>query len=249
MSTKFHAILQAEDGIHTIVAFDFINEAARLTYVPLDSDEGKIARQLNDNSYWLLLSRSPIQWLQIKQATWGDIAGNIDDQTDLVNQLNALDSDISQVQTNLNNEISNLTPAWVQRVNSLEQSSNDLTWVSLNIGTQVETNPGSLFTVLGTTVTSQFTGFLKITYSLSITETGNSRGSEARILKNGSQLLGSLKHNSGNSLTSFSTVSHSQITACAPGSTFEVQFRTSSARQLSTLPINAGYLRIEKVSQ
>ena len=52
------------DGIHVFHAFEFADAAARLAYVAVVADEGKAARQLSDQTFWILQT-APATWMQI----------------------------------------------------------------------------------------------------------------------------------------------------------------------------------------
>ena len=41
----------------------FANEAARLAFIPSVGDVGKVARQLDNNTYWALTSIGPTVWV------------------------------------------------------------------------------------------------------------------------------------------------------------------------------------------
>lgn len=61
-----HRNLTATDGIHIVQAYEYADATARLAatgFVP--GDIGKLARQADDGSFWILSSDSPITWLGI----------------------------------------------------------------------------------------------------------------------------------------------------------------------------------------
>jgi hypothetical protein len=59
---SFHSNLSGLD-IHTLVAFTYANAAARTGALGLViGDIGKVARQADDGSFWILVSASPVTW-------------------------------------------------------------------------------------------------------------------------------------------------------------------------------------------
>lgn len=50
-------------GVHTILAYEYSNSTERVSATGFDArDVGKVAKQLNDGSLWILKSFSPIVW-------------------------------------------------------------------------------------------------------------------------------------------------------------------------------------------
>lgn len=63
MSGTYHHEQTGPDQIHVPYAWTFANQAARETGVGVDaSGIGKLARQLDDNSLWMLVGTDPIAW-------------------------------------------------------------------------------------------------------------------------------------------------------------------------------------------
>uniref|UniRef100_B8DS47 Uncharacterized protein n=1 Tax=Nitratidesulfovibrio vulgaris (strain DSM 19637 / Miyazaki F) TaxID=883 RepID=B8DS47_NITV9 len=63
MSGTYHHEQTGPDQIHVPYAWTFANQAARETGVGVDaSGIGKLARQLDDNSLWMLVDTDPITW-------------------------------------------------------------------------------------------------------------------------------------------------------------------------------------------
>ena len=61
-SNKFHSKLT--DSIHRIHAYEYADASTRLAAVGfVSTDVGKVAHQLDDNSYWILSTITPITWL------------------------------------------------------------------------------------------------------------------------------------------------------------------------------------------
>lgn len=60
-----HATLRpgVESGIHVIQAWEVADQAERLGLLLVPEDEGKVCRQLDDDSYWLLALVSPLTWM------------------------------------------------------------------------------------------------------------------------------------------------------------------------------------------
>ena len=54
-----HKDQETEDGIHTVRAFVFDDEAARLAWPYDEADLGKVIEQLDDGSWWILTSLDP----------------------------------------------------------------------------------------------------------------------------------------------------------------------------------------------
>lgn len=61
--TTMHGGLKGPDNMHVPYAWEFANQAARETGVGVDaSGIGKLARQLDDNSLWMLVGTDPVTW-------------------------------------------------------------------------------------------------------------------------------------------------------------------------------------------
>lgn len=61
-----HEFTPDEHGIHTIVAYKYANAAARAAATGFTAvDVGKVSRQLDDGSFWILTAYSPITWQKI----------------------------------------------------------------------------------------------------------------------------------------------------------------------------------------
>jgi hypothetical protein len=65
MVTALHKDHGVPEGIHQIHNWNFANESTRLAHVYLLKDIGKIARQIDTNTFWLLTNYSPITFIQI----------------------------------------------------------------------------------------------------------------------------------------------------------------------------------------
>lgn len=66
MASPLHSKQTVTDGIHGAVAFEYANAAARLAATGFVAEDiNKIARQLDDNSLWILVSISPITWSSV----------------------------------------------------------------------------------------------------------------------------------------------------------------------------------------
>lgn len=62
----YHDEQRTIDGIHIPYAYEFANASARQNATGIiAADGGKFARQMDDNSVWMLLSHSPLLWLRI----------------------------------------------------------------------------------------------------------------------------------------------------------------------------------------
>jgi hypothetical protein len=70
-----HADSTGQSNIHVPYAFEFANAAARAAgtgYTLVPVDVGKFARQLDDNTFWMLSDDSPITWVAIGAVTVAD---------------------------------------------------------------------------------------------------------------------------------------------------------------------------------
>ncbi|MFA5759066.1 MAG: hypothetical protein WC942_06915 [Clostridia bacterium] len=65
MVTALHKDHGSAEGIHQIHNWNFINESARLNHIYYPKDIGKAARQLDSNTFWLLINNSPVSFIQI----------------------------------------------------------------------------------------------------------------------------------------------------------------------------------------
>ncbi|GEB79212.1 hypothetical protein DDE01_06270 [Desulfovibrio desulfuricans] len=64
MST-LHGALTGADNMHVPYAWEYANQSAREAGIGVDaSGIGKLARQLDDNTLWMLISASPVTWKQ-----------------------------------------------------------------------------------------------------------------------------------------------------------------------------------------
>ena len=62
MSAHSLASIGARHPIHN---WDFADATARLAYVPVATDVGKVSHQLDSNTFWLLRNYSPVVWNSI----------------------------------------------------------------------------------------------------------------------------------------------------------------------------------------
>jgi hypothetical protein len=53
----------------------FADAAARLAYVPSPGDANKVAKQFDDNSYWVLTSVEPVQWSPMQEVAFANLGG------------------------------------------------------------------------------------------------------------------------------------------------------------------------------
>jgi hypothetical protein len=65
MVTALHKDHGVPEGIHQIYNWNFTNETTRLSYSYLLKDIGKVARQLDTNTFWLLTNHSPVTFVQL----------------------------------------------------------------------------------------------------------------------------------------------------------------------------------------
>lgn len=64
--TPLHSKQTVADGIHIIQAFEYANAAARTGAAGLlPADIGKVARQLDDDSFWVLINDAPVTWAEL----------------------------------------------------------------------------------------------------------------------------------------------------------------------------------------
>jgi len=77
-----HSAQTVSDGIHIIQAFVFGTAAARLAFPVTAADIGKVAFQIDNESFFLLTSITPVSWTAIGGAavgTHGGLPGLLDD--------------------------------------------------------------------------------------------------------------------------------------------------------------------------
>lgn len=85
MAEPRHAFQTSTQGIHSIVAYRFLNAADRLAFAneqsgnplvagpPTPADVGKVALQIDSGGHYLLVNDSPITWSQMNVAApWRD---------------------------------------------------------------------------------------------------------------------------------------------------------------------------------
>ncbi len=64
----YHRLLTG-DNLHSLQRWEFADETARLAVAGATSaDIGKVARQLDDDSFWILTSDSPVIWAGLTSA-------------------------------------------------------------------------------------------------------------------------------------------------------------------------------------
>lgn len=71
MATAIHKDQAVSDGIHTIVAFEAADAAARAALVLVAADEGKIVRQTDNDSFWVITGTGPNTFTDITAAGGG----------------------------------------------------------------------------------------------------------------------------------------------------------------------------------
>ena len=65
-----HGRIPPGEDVHSVLAFTYDDAAERLAATSLTSDDvGKIALQVDDSTYWILASVSPIAWSQLAGTT------------------------------------------------------------------------------------------------------------------------------------------------------------------------------------
>jgi len=69
MVNAFHGRQTVDQGIHGLAAFEYADEAARLAAGPFETyDRNKVARQLDDDSFWILVDETGPTWQSIGTA-------------------------------------------------------------------------------------------------------------------------------------------------------------------------------------
>ena len=72
MARPLHKDQLPEDGIHIIHAFEYANSAARIGATGLVAvDVGKVSRQLDNETFYILTNHSPVTWSQITDTMGG----------------------------------------------------------------------------------------------------------------------------------------------------------------------------------
>lgn len=67
MAKRLHRSTPATEN-HVIHGWEVANSTARLAIVPSSSDLGRVARQTDDGSVWVLVSISPVSWRRVDQS-------------------------------------------------------------------------------------------------------------------------------------------------------------------------------------
>lgn len=61
--TRYHEALTTSNGIHIPYSFTYADTLSRESAIGLDSgDIGKLSRQLDNNTLWMLISVTPVTW-------------------------------------------------------------------------------------------------------------------------------------------------------------------------------------------
>lgn len=135
---------------------------------------------------------------------------------------------------------------FLQYQNASSTTNNTTTFSDITLDTDLGSFTNGFFTKSSATeFRADFTGRIKIHYSVSISEAGNNRGSFVRVVKNGTLVTGTLRSNAGSSATSYATCSHTQIIEATSGDLFKLQFASSAAGQLSSIAANGASLLVE----
>ena len=72
MQTRFHSKQRPSDGIHTPIAYEYANSAARDAATGfVAADLNKFSIQQDDNSIWVLVSIAPIEWALVSSSGSG----------------------------------------------------------------------------------------------------------------------------------------------------------------------------------
>lgn len=76
MGNYLHKNMTITEGIHIPYAFEYADQSAREGATGLlATDVGKFARQLDNNSIWMLTSHSPVTWIQVNGSTGASVYG------------------------------------------------------------------------------------------------------------------------------------------------------------------------------
>lgn len=120
----FHKNLTGDD-IHVVYSFEYADQSARESATGLVAEDvGKFARQLDDDSLWMLTDHSPVTWIGVGSVSvdWGDIGGTLSDQTDLQN---ALDGKALSAHTHVEVDVTDLDKYTQSEINSLLSGKED----------------------------------------------------------------------------------------------------------------------------
>jgi len=134
------------NDIHVIYAFTYVSSVARNAATGLiAADIGKVARQLNDETYWILVDNSPLIWTQIS------ISSATVSSDDLL-----LETDIpipNNTYSNIINDGKVTSEIWVRTSDSSNIKRIDYTYDGAKVTNEVR----KIYFTDGITITAQLT--------------------------------------------------------------------------------------------
>lgn len=137
-----------------------------------------------------------------------------------------------------------LRTGYLQYTNSLEQTNSTTTLQSIVLDTNRSSFPNSFFTkVNGTDFRADFTGSVKISYSVYIFPANNDRGSKIQLFKNGSALSGTERNSTGlQEPLRGNTASLTWIEDVVPNDIITLRFNSEEASVITIDPDRASLL-------
>ena len=188
MANKFHSEMITSDGIHTMIAYEFADSTARLAFSPQAFDLGKIVRQTNNNSYFIISNTSPLAYVELTSILPINAKGDLLSHSGAANGKLPVGTN-GQVLTADSTQSLGLIwktlalGAVAQYSNS--GSQNTSTTLIPTVDTARENNLAGIFTkVSATQIRTDFSGRCRVLYHVNGFGDTNNRGYNVQIRKN-----------------------------------------------------------------
>jgi len=142
--------------------------------------------------------------------------------------------------------LNRLRTGFLQYTNTAAATNNTVTYANLTLDNNINSFANEFFTkVSATEYRVDFTGRIRLSYSVTITEAGNNRGSFVRVTRNGVGITDTERQTAGSSANSASTAAITIILEVTSGDLFTLQFRSSIAGNAATVPIAKASMLME----
>jgi hypothetical protein len=139
-----------------------------------------------------------------------------------------------------------LRTGFLQYRNSAAAINNTVTYANLALDADIDSFANGFFTkVSATEYRVDFTGRIRLSYSVTITEAGNNRGSFVRVARNGVGITNTERQTTGSSASAASTAAITIILEVTSGDLFTLQFRSGIAGNTATVPIARASMLME----
>jgi hypothetical protein len=171
---------------------------------------------------------------------------NNEDSNLTSNNVKTAIDEVDQKATKSKNDLISLQKGFLQYSNAVQQSTGSI-FSTLNLSTDLNSVPNSLFTKSSASnFTTNFEGYVKISYKVDAFPDSNDRGVLIRVNKNSSAVPSSLSRLWGKSQIERSgTGTCSIILPCSINDVFSLQFASAESGHNSTVPASSAIFLIE----